>query len=81
MVARNPHRRTRGSNKGGVAQLGEHLLCKQGVIGSIPFTSTNQETGDRKQGTEREASGGSRRGCRLGGVVFGVVLYAAGFRV
>ena len=26
---------------GGVAQLGEHLLCKQGVIGSIPFTSTN----------------------------------------
>jgi hypothetical protein len=27
---------------GGVAQLGEHLLCKQGVIGSIPFTSTNQ---------------------------------------
>ena len=27
--------------EGGVAQLGEHLLCKQGVIGSIPFTSTN----------------------------------------
>ena len=26
---------------GGVAQLGEHLLCKQGVIGSIPFTSTS----------------------------------------
>ena len=25
---------------GGLAQLGEHLLCKQGVIGSIPFTST-----------------------------------------
>ena len=25
---------------GGVAQLGEHLPCKQGVIGSIPFTST-----------------------------------------
>ena len=25
---------------GGIAQLGEHLLCKQGVIGSIPFTST-----------------------------------------
>ena len=29
------------SSDGGVAQLGEHLLCKQGVIGSIPFTSTN----------------------------------------
>ena len=27
---------------GGVAQLGEHLLCKQGVIGSIPFTSTTE---------------------------------------
>ena len=26
---------------GGVAQLGEHLLCKQGVIGSNPFASTN----------------------------------------
>ena len=25
---------------GGVAQLGEHLLCKQGVNGSIPFIST-----------------------------------------
>jgi hypothetical protein len=23
--------------------MGEHLLCKQGVIGSIPFTSTNSE--------------------------------------
>jgi hypothetical protein len=26
--------------QGGVAQLGERLLCKQEVIGSIPFTST-----------------------------------------
>jgi hypothetical protein len=25
---------------GGVAQLGEHLLCKQGVTGSIPVVST-----------------------------------------
>ena len=25
---------------GAVAQLGERLLCKQEVIGSIPFTST-----------------------------------------
>ena len=25
---------------GGIAQLGEHLLCKQGVNGSIPFIST-----------------------------------------
>ena len=28
------------SLSGGVAQLGERLLCKQEVIGSIPFTST-----------------------------------------
>ena len=26
--------------RGGIAQLGEHLLCKQGVNGSIPLVST-----------------------------------------
>ena len=30
--------------KGGLAQLGEHLLCKQGVVGSIPSSSTNELT-------------------------------------
>ena len=30
---------------GGVAQLGEHLPCKQGVKGSIPFISTKDEHG------------------------------------
>ena len=35
--------RDRGPIKnGGVAQLGEHLPCKQGVKGSIPFISTNR---------------------------------------
>ena len=29
---------------GGVAQLGEHLLCKQGVVGSSPITSTTDES-------------------------------------
>ena len=29
------------SSYGAVAQLGEHLLCKQGVRGSIPLSSTN----------------------------------------
>lgn len=29
---------------GALAQLGEHLLCKQGVIGSIPISSTNRGT-------------------------------------
>ena len=28
------------SRPGAIAQLGEHLLCKQGVIGSIPIGST-----------------------------------------
>ena len=28
---------------GGVAQLGEHLPCKQGVKGSNPFISTIKE--------------------------------------
>ena len=29
-----------GNCIGALAQLGEHLLCKQGVIGSIPIGST-----------------------------------------
>ena len=29
---------------GGVAQLGEHLPCKQGVMGSIPIISTNGQS-------------------------------------
>ena len=29
--------------QGGVAQLGEHLPCKQGVMGSIPIISTRPE--------------------------------------
>ena len=29
---------------GAVAQLGEHLLCKQGVSGSSPRSSTRQNT-------------------------------------
>ena len=28
---------------GGVAQLGEHLPCKQGVMGSNPIISTSQQ--------------------------------------
>ena len=30
---------------GGVAQLGEHLPCKQGVMGSNPIISTSPESG------------------------------------
>ena len=31
------------SQHGAIAQLGEHLLCKQGVVGSIPTGSTSGE--------------------------------------
>ena len=27
---------------GAIAQMGEHLLCKQGVVGSIPSGSTKK---------------------------------------
>ena len=43
VVWRNSVVRFRGRTRpgdGGIAQLGEHLLCKQGVNGSIPFIST-----------------------------------------
>ena len=34
---------------GDVAQLGEHLLCKQGVVGSIPIVSTIGDGGEEWQ--------------------------------
>ena len=34
-------------DNGGVAQLGEHLPCKQGVMGSNPIISTKGERGQR----------------------------------
>jgi hypothetical protein len=34
---------------GAIAQLGEHLLCKQGVVGSIPTGSTNKHFGSVAQ--------------------------------
>ena len=49
---------------GGVAQLGEHLPCKQGVMGSNPIISTRDEQslrGTKGQGTVTEwahSSGG-----------------------
>ena len=38
-----PAKDGRDGSEGAVAQLGERLLCKQEVIGSIPFSSTNKE--------------------------------------
>ena len=40
-AASNAERRSLSKAEGAVAQLGEHLLCKQGVVGSIPSSSTN----------------------------------------
>jgi hypothetical protein len=36
------------AGEGAVAQLGEHLVCNQGVAGSIPVRSIELK-GDRKQ--------------------------------
>ena len=42
---------------GALAQLGEHLLCKQGVVGSIPSSSTNQsELKHNTKAASQEAS-------------------------
>jgi hypothetical protein len=38
---------------GGVAQLGERLLCKQEVTGSIPVVSTNSNAGSVQREVER----------------------------
>ena len=38
---------------GAVAQLGEHLLCKQGVVGSIPISSTSVPQGRGKSSAKR----------------------------
>ena len=35
---------------GGVAQLGEHLPCKQGVMGSIPIISTTGQARTQHRG-------------------------------
>ena len=45
---------TETEKPGGVAQLGEHLPCKQGVMGSIPIISTKvKETSPGRQGSLR----------------------------
>ena len=41
------------SDRGAVAQLGEHLLCKQGVVGSIPISSTSVPQGRGKGSAKR----------------------------
>ena len=38
---------------GAIAQLGEHLLCKQGVVGSIPTGSSEEVVKERRGDSER----------------------------
>ena len=45
----------RPGHRGGVAQLGEHLLCKQGVIGSNPFISTTSFTPEGVEGRKEKS--------------------------
>ena len=45
------------SGNGGVAQLGERLLCKQEVDGSSPFTSTGQKSEARNQKSDIGSTG------------------------
>jgi hypothetical protein len=42
---------------GAVAQLGEHLLCKQGVTGSIPVSSTMLPLKRKRQIKPERANG------------------------
>ena len=59
--------RSRGSarsHRGAVAQLGERLLCKQEVVGSIPSSSTSfryQASGIRHRQTMRGAERDAKR--------------------
>jgi hypothetical protein len=63
------------SGAGGVAQLGEHLLCKQGVGGSNPLASTSRRGLER---VERRQGRGARKpqgfATARGGVFPAVVL-------
>ncbi len=54
-----------GLDPGAVAQLGEHLLCKQGVAGSIPVSSTITVTGDGGRAAIGERQQPRSRGQRV----------------
>ena len=47
---------------GGVAQLGEHLPCKQGVMGSNPIISTTRQCREPNFGKVQPVNNGVPRG-------------------
>ena len=49
-------------NYGGVAQLGEHLPCKQGVMGSNPIISTMRYGIGQKRTLKLESKDSNRGG-------------------
>ena len=56
------------THAGAVAQLGEHLLCKQGVVGSIPSSSTSfpgKNDYRLRERVQRSSVVSSQRGSRL----------------
>ena len=44
-LTRGTARRRRANDKGAIAQLGERVLCKHEVVGSIPSGSTRTRDG------------------------------------
>ena len=51
--------RVRVSGDGAIAQLGEHLVCNQGVVGSIPISSTSLS--QSSESVEKVGMCGSRK--------------------
>ena len=49
------------AENGAVAQLGEHLLCKQGVVGSIPISSTTRQSKTAVSQAPRRAEARDKR--------------------
>jgi hypothetical protein len=51
------HRSSEGIFYGDVAQLEEHLLCKQGVVGSSPIISTTSTNALLSRGADGPSFG------------------------
>ena len=49
-----------GEVLGGIAQLVEHLLCKQGVIGSSPIISTKKSASEPSRAGRMDRSEGEK---------------------
>ena len=64
---------------GAVAQLGEHLLCKQGVTGSIPVRSTCRRQSFREILREIATILQEYKGRRVGGLFVSVLNRSSNF--